>query len=90
MPGVNEINAARQRGADIRARVDQELLDQQLLHADQQPGPNQPPPVLPAQVTTGLGRLFAEAFGNDGRAPAAIQPIISVRCAVVFTLVHYF
>ena len=74
MPGVNEINAARQRGADIRARVDQELLDQQLLHADQQPGPNQPPPVLPAQVTTGLGRWSLLLY---------VAPF-------VFTRVHYF
>ena len=80
MPSIDQINAAPQQGTDIRAQVDQELLHQQL-HADQ-PGPNQPPPVLPAHVTTGLSRLFSQAFGEDGQAPVAIQPPTAINSCI--------
>ena len=71
MPTVNRMNAARQQGAVARAQVDAELLTAHPNLPAPPPRPNQP---SPPENSTATGRLFSEAFGEDGQTASAAGP----------------
>ena len=70
MPTHQQITAARERGAEADALMEDLLVAIQHHHHQQQ----QQPPPLPPQITAGMVNLYTAAFGAENQAPAAVQP----------------
>ena len=76
MPTNEEIAAARARGSEAHALMEELLLAEQQQQQAQNPAPSlEQPPLLPPQATAGMAsNLYTAAYGATNQAPAAVQP----------------
>jgi hypothetical protein len=74
MPTHQQITAARERGAEADALMEDLLVAiQHHHHHHQQQQQQQQPPPLPPQNTAGMANLYTAGYGGENQEPEAVQ-----------------